>query len=113
MKRGRTFGVLLLTAMLAGGCASLRAGWRSELYGQARATLAAIDDAPQLVTSVHDDPRVLRAMGLFLRASDDEMLSDEQRSERFTRLMPTPPWEWVPGVQILRLRPSWPNRESS
>lgn len=104
MKRARTLGALLVATTLAGGCASVRAAERHDLFRQARTALAAVHDAADLTNTVHEDPRVLHAVGLFLEAADDEGWSDAERSERFRRLMPTPPWEWVPGVEIRKLR---------
>src|SRR6185295_17849128 len=81
-----------------------RTARQAELYRQARSTLSAVEDAVDLADTVHRDQRLLRAVGLFLQAADADRESDEHRSERFMRLMPVPPWEWVPRVVIRTVR---------
>lgn len=90
----------LLVMLLAGSCASIRAAGPAEVYPRARALLAQVENTPELLDTVHADPRVLEVLGMFLHATAAEHLSDEQMGERFKRLMPNPPWEWVPSIEV-------------
>jgi hypothetical protein len=94
----------LLVSLLAGSCASTRAAGPAEVYPRVRALLAQVENTAELLDTVHADPRVLEALGMFLHATDAERLSDEQTAERFTRLVPAPPWEWAPSIEVHKVR---------
>ena len=97
-------GVTRFLVFLSAGCASARAAQPAELYERVRSMLADVKDAPELIETVHRDPRVLSALGMFLQAADTENLTGEEMRSRFRWLVPNPPWEWVPGIHIQKIR---------
>lgn len=66
--------------------------------------LAEIEQTEALANTVHKNPLVLEAAGLFLYLADSRDLPDDYLEIIFTRLFPQPQWKWVPGVTIKRLR---------
>jgi hypothetical protein len=96
--------VALFLVLLSAACTSTRAARPAELYARARAMLAEVKDAPALVETVHSDPRVLSALAVFLQAADAENLTPEQMQARLNPLVPVPPWEWAPGIDVHKIR---------
>ena len=101
--RGRACAALL-ALLLSGGCAGASASAPAQSYQRARALLAQVDDAPELIETVHADPRVLAAIAAFLPAANLEGHTDEQLAERFKSLIPAPPWEWAPSVAFRKVQ---------
>jgi hypothetical protein len=66
--------------------------------------LAEIEQTEALANTVHKNPLVLEAAGLFLYLADSRDLPDDYLEIMFKRLFPQPQWKWVPGVTIKRLR---------
>jgi hypothetical protein len=98
-------GPVLLAMLLSGGCADHHAADLEEPYQRARSLLAQVEDAPLLLETVHTDPRVLTAIGMFLQAADAEGLTEAQMRGRFRRVLSHPPWQWVPIVDFRKAGP--------
>ena len=97
-------GAALLVILLSTGCASTRAAQRAESHQRARSLLAQVESTPDLLETFHTDPRVLDAIGIFLRAEDAENLSDADMNERVRHVFPNPPWDWVPAIEFRRVK---------
>src|SRR5262245_61308448 len=95
----------LLVMVLCGMPVSAQTADQAEVYRRVTALLAQVPHTPELEGTVHTNPQVLGAIGLFLEASDHEQLNGEQLvCERFLPLVPNPPWDWVPTLAIHKVR---------
>jgi hypothetical protein len=100
----RVLGVLLGLGLLAGWATTLPAT-PAPTYQRARSILAGVADTPGLVDTVHADPGVLRAIGAFLPEADAANVAPVDIGAEFARIVPFPPWQWMPKVEFHKVGP--------
>ncbi len=96
---------LILATSLLGLLAPVQAAASRGKYQRVSSILSQVKQTEDLPNTVHKDPLVLKAVGLFLEASESENLSEDELHRRFRSLFPLQRWtEWVPQFEIKKVR---------
>ncbi|MBI5100784.1 MAG: hypothetical protein HZB33_02945 [Nitrospirae bacterium] len=96
---------LILVIFLFSVLAPVQAGTSSVKYQRVSSILSQVTQTADLPDTGHKNPRVVKAVGLFLEASEPENLSDDDLHGRFRSLFPLPLWkEWVPQFEIKKVK---------
>jgi hypothetical protein len=83
----------------------IQAGQSLQQYQGVTSILAKVKQTDDLVDTVHKNPLVLKATGLFLDIADTNHLPEDDLETTFLRLFPLSRWrKWVPAVKIKKIR---------
>ena len=83
----------------------IQAGQPLQQYQSVTSILAKVKQTDDLVDTVHKNPLVLKATGLFLDIADSNHLPEDDLETTFPRHFPLSRWrKWVPAVKIKRIR---------
>jgi len=74
-------------------------------YHQVSSILSQVRQSEDLPDTVHRNPLVLKAIGLFLKTADADNMSEDGMHAKFRSLFPLPKWkEWVPVFEIRKAK---------
>ncbi|MDA8078756.1 MAG: hypothetical protein M0Z79_07420 [Nitrospiraceae bacterium] len=83
----------------------VQAATPSSAYKKISSILDRVQQTADLPDTVHRNPLVLEAVGLFLDMADTENLTRDKMIEKLSRLFPLPKWkEGIPAFEIEKLK---------
>ncbi|MDA8105914.1 MAG: hypothetical protein M0Z71_11110 [Nitrospiraceae bacterium] len=101
----RYFLGIIVTIFWAGCLSAARADEVNRHFAGVTAILSQVRQSENLPDTVHRNPLVLKAAGLFLKEADSYNLSDGELHSTFRKLFPHSKWRvWVPQFEIRKVK---------